>query len=1096
MPLKIYSSSAGSGKTYTLAKEYLKLVLPRRGKSYFRHILAVTFTNKATAEMKERIVKALRDLSTGGEEGLLKSLSEELDMPGEALKVRAGEVLNEVLQGYSDFYISTIDSFFQRVIRAFAKETGLQAGFRVELDEERVLDEVADQLLLRIGTDEMLTGWLVQFVSERVEEGKSWDIKSSIKALARELFRESFKAIEIQVFTEDFGQKISEFRNELVALKAGIESRMKELGNKGLTLIGSFGLEVSDFSYKATGPAGYFAAIAAGRSAKDFEPGARPLKAAEDNTGWYSKDSPFREQIEEAVAAGLYATLSEAVKYWQDNRERYISAAEVLKNLYTFGILQAISAEIRKYRDENDVLLISDTAQLLDTIIAGNDTPFIYEKSGNRFHHFLVDEFQDTSAFQWNNLRPLLVNSLSVNHYSMIVGDVKQSIYRFRGGDWKLLLEKVNEDFSAFSPQRASLDGNWRSRKNIIHFNNAFFQQAALCLKEKFESGLSSLKDNALRQELYSKAAFLEKAYADVAQQVPATGRNEGGYVHIELLKEPESGAEEEEEAPDWKERVAKRLPALVEDLQDKGFMARDIAFLVRTRQEGAVVATVLNEYKNALPAPTGYVYDVVSSESLEMQTSPALTFIMAAISHLYQPQDDIIRAQFLYLYLCICRDETLEESFVHDVLSDAATGELYERYIPRAFAGRKLQLTRLSLFELTEQIITLFGLNRLPGEYIFLQFFQDAVLNFTRESRTDVFSFMEWWEEEGKHKSVIISEEQDAMKIVTLHKSKGLQYGVVIIPYCSWDLETDPRKNNILWCRSEVAPFSRFAFLPLRFSADLKSSLYRKAYYEEILMSYMDNLNLLYVAFTRPVERLYAFAPHSRSSREGTLPLKRIGDLLLQACQASGDTVSLKETDTSLCMQKGEEGELKAARRKEEQKALAFTGFPVNAWSSRIAVSSKAGELFREGGEEASLKINYGILLHKVLSEIGAVTDVEKVVENLFREGMLSEAEKLELKEKLEALFLNKTVQHWFSPAWISRNECEILLPDNTTCRPDKVLIQGDKAVVIDFKTGAEAEQHKKQVTAYAAYISGMGYREVQAYLLYLTDLSIKRVQ
>lgn len=1020
--------------------------------------------------MKERIISALKELSDDPASSLLADLSREMNLEADELQQRSKNILSAVLHNYTRLSISTIDSFFQKIIRSFARETGLNSSFILEMDEEKVLELAVEKLLEKVGKDKYLTEWLLDFGKVKLSEGKSWDVKFDIQKLSSQILKEDFKKIAPYLFQENFQEKLFALKDQLRHLISQTEEFIQTRGKEMLVLIDSFGLMISDFTYGQTGVAGYISRIANGRGADCYEYGVRVTTAMESPEGWYSKTSDKKEEIKQAVNAGLLKELNLCVKYWESVKEDYISATEVMKNLYSLGILGYVSEEIAFYRKENDTLLISDLASLLKNIVSDNDSPFIYQKTGDKYHHFLIDEFQDTSHFQWQNLRPLLVNGLSEEHFSLIVGDVKQSIYRFRGGDWKLLLNDVEKDLIYFEPHKRSLQDNWRSKEEIISFNNLFFKHSAKALEQQYTQTISQQGTGTF--DFSEMQSSIEKAYADVEQNVPEKGRKQGGYAEVNLMKKPEEGQ--------WQEAVESEIPALIERLQAEGYQAKDITFLVRTASEGARIAFLINDYK-IKQGKKGVVYDIVSADSLKLHASPTIHLIVAAVNEIIQPTNPVNTATLKYhLHLLEEKEEDL-----HMVMTSNQNA-LYNR-----FRESRNFLKALSLYELCEEIIRIFALNQRKENQLFLQFFLDAILEYTADPQATINGFSEWWELRGQFKSIILSEAQNAMRIVTVHKSKGLQYKVLIMPFTNWKLETEANKGNILWDHCNKEPFNSISFLPLKYNKQLQFGHFKRAYFQELLLSYMDNLNILYVGFTRAIDRLYVFAPLNEKKKD---KLSTVGDLLNLYCNTPGHGLTSQDSETEIRYSLGTEN-IYSSHANTTESLLNIEEFHSNRWRSKLHLKTRSTDFLEPGMENILAKANYGKLIHTILSKIRIAEDTAMAINSLYYEGVIDDAERLEISQKLEALLINPLVKDWFSKNWQTRNETEIIIPGKGSIRPDKVLVRDRKAIVVDFKTGNEHDSHVEQVKMYADCLKNMNYTDVEGYLLYISEARVVKV-
>ena len=599
--LTVYRASAGAGKTHKLTGEYLTLLFT--GPGAFRRILAVTFTNKATDEMKTRIVDELYNLASGRKSDYVELLKSTYSLTEVQVRKQAAKILIDILHDYSAFNISTIDRFFQQTMRAFTREIGLQGGYGIEMDQELVLTTAIDNLLSDLEKPESkdLLGWLLRFAEDKIESGGEWNLRKDIMALSREVFKESYKAFSEAVGRDIEDKKaLEDYKNELYGIIRSVEATAKELGERGLAILNKYGLKVTDFKGGSRSPLTLLDRLVQGEMK---EPSATFIGLADNLDGYFTKTVSLgtRQIIGCAFEDGLNDCIKGIISLF-GNLTAYNTAREIVRYYYTLGILTDVSRQIAAYREEKNVMLIADTTELLSKVIEGSDAPFIYEKTGTHVDHYMIDEFQDTSGMQWNNFRPLIEESLAHSRDNLIVGDVKQSIYRFRNSDWKLLDEQVQADFSPEEIHEETLKDNWRSCRNIVEFNNALFTTLPGVLQAVYNEALSV---SSLSEE--QRAAFFTKimsAYDKSFQQVPPPFMQKDGHVRIEFL----SGDNEK----DWKEEALGRLPGVLEKLQDNGYALKDIAILVRTNQEGAQVADILLAYKEEHPS-NRYNYDIIA---------------------------------------------------------------------------------------------------------------------------------------------------------------------------------------------------------------------------------------------------------------------------------------------------------------------------------------------------------------------------------------------------------------------------------------------------------------------------------------------------
>lgn len=869
--LHVIKASAGSGKTYRLTGEYLRLLFSALNNH--RHILAVTFTNKATDEMKSRIVEELHRLASGADSPYLAGLVDEFSMRPEEIRAKAKAVLETILHDYSAFSVSTIDRFFQQTMRSFARETGLAGGYNIELDETSLLTETIDLMLSELDKPEnkILAEWLLRFMQHNIEEGKSWKIDRQVLDLAKQLFNETYKSFsdEEQSSIQD-KEQLESYKQMLIRIIKGYEKEVKTVGVKALSIMERYGLTFEDFKHKRNSGFLIFTKLAGGSVEK---PSNRLIALADNIDLWYS-DKAKAEAIHSAYNDGLNDCVKQIIHLSENDRE-YQTAKHLFRNFYTLGILNDIKQRLRQLQQENNTLFLSDTTELLNDIIAGADSPFIYEKTGTRVHHYMIDEFQDTSRMQWENFRPLIGESLASGNLNLIVGDVKQSIYRFRNSDWRLLEEQVQEDFKSGNIQEHVLDTNWRSDSHIVQFNNAFFSKAAINLQNEFnqvsaggtpqtgdsmDAGTAQHGDGTQKgqgndiqkgrdndtQKSRNNDTQIRDAYADLYQHVPSKKAESGGQVRITFLKDDKD--------TDWKADVLERLPHEIEALQDQGFALKDIAIVVRWNHEAVQVAETLLEYREQHPE-SPYRYDIISNEALLVGSAQSVKAVIAMMRHFRNPKDNTRKMMAIYEFYRFHHRSTPDEAL--QFYREMAQGDF-----PDEFKGPFNELMSMPFYEMAEHFFTLNSHALDVKENAYVQAFLDIVLQFKEKATADLNDFLDWWDEKGHRKALFSPEDQDAIRLITIHKSKGLGFGAVIMPFVNWGMDHNPHHNDIIWCKPVSAPFNAVDVAPLRYGKGLEETIFKDSYLEEKRFTYIDNLNLLYVAFTRTKHRLIAFAP------------------------------------------------------------------------------------------------------------------------------------------------------------------------------------------------------------------------------------------
>lgn len=1062
----IYRSSAGSGKTRTLAKAYLKLALRYRA-DYFKHILAVTFTNKASQEMKDRILAYLNDFAQGKSHALAAELQEELQMDPQTFRQHGQEAQSTLLHNYDQFAISTIDAFFQKVIRSFTREAGLVGDYRLEVDQDAVLEEVIDNLIDELGANKELTEWVVDFAKDNLENERSWDVRYSLVEFAREIFREEFKDIEDDVNRTTAGTDyFKNLRSRLWKCKLDFIRQASEPARELLHIVSANGWEPADFSYGKN--SGLFTFVEQFVDEKNLSKYKAPSERIRNHfanaANWPNKKSPHARDIQSAAASDLVPRLERIVASYDQNYRAAFSAEVALKNMYVFGLISDISRKLKEYKDENNLMLLADAPKFLNGVIRDSDTPFIYEKVGSFYRNYLIDEFQDTSGLQWQNFQPLIVNSLDQGYPSLVVGDVKQAIYRWRGGDLSLLQEKIIGLIGAERVEVQELVNNFRSTAAIVDVNNALFETASQLLS--LESGMT----------------VSARAYQDVAQK---PSKDDEGFVEVSFIEEEKPVDDANAEALSWKEKALERLPRTLEGLQEMGVDLKDIAILVRKNDEGQQIASYLLQYKNSPDAKPHCHYDVVSNESLRIDGAVTVNLLLGALRYLLNADDSIARAQLGYEFA------RLHEP--HRVLSEVfavSNQNIFENNLPPAFTKRKPSLKKLPLIELTETLIGIFGLGKVTGELVYLQAFQDLVLEFSSRERNDLGAFLEWWDANKHKKSIQISGEVNAVQILTIHKSKGLQFKYVIVPFCSWSLDHEKWQAPNLWVRSEEGAFAGAGYLPVKYAKSLEDTYFSAFYAEEKSRIYLDNLNLLYVAFTRAERGLIVTAPSADCrGAKGT-----IAELLYRCIQADQRLLGSWD-DNSLRLRVGKRQGVKE-EKKPDMQSVQLTEYLTSSWRDKLVIRQSSSGWFGTDAEVQNERVNYGIYMHAVLSRLQYSDAMKPMLEQIVGEGVIAETEMFSLKARLEELLSNPRIGNWFSREWDVRTEVPILSPDGSENRIDRLLTKGRQAIVIDFKTGRRAKADEKQVLEYMHLLHRMNFTHVEGYLLYLAENAIAEVK
>ncbi|NVJ85740.1 MAG: UvrD-helicase domain-containing protein [Algoriphagus sp.] len=1079
-PFIIYKSSAGSGKTYTLTLEYLKLAL-QQPQTAFKQILAVTFTNKATQEMKERILKVLGQLSrkeiSGSE--LEKVLMESLGLSPEELQSRAKQTLLHILHGYGYFAVSTIDSFFQRVIRSFAREMDLQAKFDLEMDTDAVLERLVDRLVEKVSRDKNLRTWLVDYAKEQIENEKSWDIRSGIKSLGSEIFKEGFKTYRL-LFQQSVAQEgfLGEFRQHIRSERAKLKVEAESMKQKAEGIRQAHGLEWSDFS--GGGGTSNFV-IRLSKLGKEGEPFTQPTeKQWEKIQGietWYTgKKNPNASAICSAADAGLrdlLLSLPEKAKQWNTFEALH-------RNLNAFGVFRDLILELREMKDEESILLISDVNDFLQEITKDNDAPFIYEKIGNQYRNFLIDEFQDTSEFQWSSFKPLLENSLASGNTNLLVGDVKQSIYRWRGGKLDLLLTEVQKQIPNSYIQVENLDTNYRSLPGIIQFNNALFQSLPSLMEEGIE-----------REYGIDSEALLSSAFQEAHQKIPEKKLQLEfqGKIRIEFTEKPaRSGYQADEEEEEESDGVLEKLPQLVKDLQDRGYQLKDIAFLVRKNAQGVEIADYLMAYDRDNP-DSAYRFDVLSEESLFLDKSAAVKCLLAFWQYLSNPSDRVALKTAWYYYALLH-----EIPFSHELFHKfKQVPELKSK--DEELQARTNEFLQLPLLELIEESIAFLGLMEIQADLAYISGFKEAVFDFVKNNRADLVGFLDWWELNKKKRTVKIPEDHDAMRILTIHKSKGLQFKVVIMLYLDWKIVATGQQAPVIWSEFKAENGLK-TVVPLSHKNNLKDSNFAKEYRDEVKLAYLDSLNMLYVAFTRAEEVVWGYSNFTNSKSSG-VSQKSTGNVLYKMLSSD---FQISEFGSNQHWDKEklvfEAGEWAALKKGEIQSSFVpkQLRWETQDWRSKLKTKNIAWD-FSENGLQARAQRKLGVIVHELLAASQTQEDAELLLQQYTFEGRIDREIAQEVSGQLKKLFEIHQFQSWFGGDYLTLAEQGILLPGGNQKRPDRVLIGDQEVIVVDFKTGEKYASHPKQVKEYMDLVHQLSQKPVKGFLCYLEPTEIIEV-
>lgn len=1046
----VYNASAGSGKTFTLVKEYLKIALDSDNDHQYKNILAVTFTNKAAAEMKERVIVALQALSgqqslEGTPEHLMNALLKPkaeggLGITQQQITLRSQKVLKSILHNYSNFSIGTIDKFTHKIIRTFAHDLHLPLNFDIELNENEVLDKSIDMLIAQIGLNEKITNLLVEYAAKKADDEQSWHIEKDLKNFAKNLLKENgenYLRMLRELSIDDFDK----IKNELTKEVKQFEGNLKELSEKVLNGVKEMGIDSGSFS-RGFYPSYWNKLL----KFQDFTPTATMLKIINGEQNWYAQKVDLEQkELIDSYQQQLVDWFNETQVFLTQHEGDYRLNLLLIKNLYNLAVLNEIEKLITEYKKENSVLSISDFNKRIAQIVATEPMPFIYERLGERYHHYLIDEFQDTSIIQWHNLIPLVDNAIAGGNYSMLVGDAKQAIYRFRGGEVEQIIKLPQiyghnnndmlverEDAFARNYQPENLGTNFRSKAEIVDFNNRFFNDISAHLSQHYQA-----------------------IYGSLNQQY--NPENKGGGVSVDFL-----------ETDDNEEYDALTYQKIIEIIEENtnstnNYQLEDIAILTRSNKNGSDIASFLLE--KGIP--------VVSSESLLLNSSKDVRFILNLFYYLSNPLEANYQLPVIN-YLITNR-------FLNDQLMEVYHGKnssaLAEYLVSKNLEIDYKTIANYSLYELTEYLIKHFGLDE--DVNIYLQFFLDKVQEYATKFDNSLINFLEWWTSKSEKFSIVIPEGVNAVKVMSIHKSKGLEFPVVIFPYA-----TSESKNTekFTWITDTNVDRLPAAIVPI--VKELQQTKLADIYDAEENKSKLDLINILYVALTRPKDRLYILSKHYQPPKKESESARIYTHKILQNyCEQYPEN-------------KNDQGAYRfgtflpptmEAKKQDADTGEEFKQIVYNNWREKIAISYQAPEVWEVENPETATE--YGQLMHRILEEIKVPEDVTKVVASYFANGTIDEVQANEITTEIIALIQQPEMHPFFNEVDELKNERAILLPSGETYQPDRVVVKKNETYIIDYKTGQKESSHQKQLQNYQNILLQMGYTNVKSYLLYLKE-------
>ena len=1057
--LTVYKASAGSGKTFRLAVQYITMLVNRP--EDYRHILAVTFTNKATAEMKQRILSQLygigRSLKSSASyfEEVRKALPH---LKEQNIRDNALLALDMILQDYGGFRVETIDSFFQSVLRGLARELNIGGNLTLELDIDTAIEEAVDAFLANVEPDSPDKRNIMKFVENNIENDKSWSIDKTIKNFSKELFSEIFmeNGQELRRIITENPDAVTNYKEKLIAAcEAVLPPMLEEIKNAGRQIESAlsdagFGLDIL-----SSNPSGEVRKVISG-AIIDKDLGATFIKCIDQPESFYKADTrkkyPFLVNLAQEQFSPLFARVRDLHSEYTYRSNSYEAA---LKYMHELSLLLSIRKEIDSQSQEQGRFILADTPQLLHSMEEG-DTSFVYEKTGSFISHFMIDEFQDTSNLQWRNLALLLKECLSTNQDCLVVGDVKQSIYRWRNSDWNILNTGIERELAIYHPDVVSMDTNYRSRQQIIDFNNTLFPKAVDILAQHYTE-VTGLEYPDLKQ-----------AYGSVEQK--STHTDGTGYVYAQVINEKLDKKE-------LVDTICTKIAEQLDKLTEAGVLPTDIAILCRKKDRIADIA--------AWFAKNRHEYNMISGEAFQLDSSASVRILVNALRWLSDSTDRIALAQLAWEYTCAITGT--DQSF------DRIYARGLEDSLPKAFIEQAEALRHLPLYELTEKLYTILNLDGIQGQSQYVMAFQDTVCQWLNRNPGDLAEFIVEWDER-LYKTPIPAPDINGIRLLTIHKSKGLEFHTVIVPFCDWPvIDNGGFHENRLWVKPQEKPFDGMPFIPVGFSNSLANSVFDEYYKREAGLQTVDNLNLLYVALTRAESNLILLCNHPYSGYT-------VYDIL-QFCLGSAPFESQINDDGiiyetgQICphSEKAQTDSHNPFDAKSDIQDLSLRTYPINARFRQSGESTRFVQSADDPDDRQEEYIQTGKLMHSLFATIRTEADIDPQVEQMLADGLIgSHKEADQLKQQIRShIESTPGAKEWFSGKYSLFNEASIIFRDGgilQTRRPDRVMIDPDgHAIVVDFKFGRDREDYFHQVIEYMDLLRKMGYPSVEGHIWYV---------
>lgn len=1058
--LLVYSASAGSGKTHNIAGQYL-LMLFSKPKAY-RNILAVTFTNKACEEMKSRIISELAAIINEDPGNRISEIASHTHLSKEMVKIRAKQIFTEMLHDYSFFSVSTIDSFFQKILRNFTRETGIQYNYEIELDTESVINTAVDILLESTNTNPELKKNIISLVDQKMENLSKWDFRRDLKSFLKKVIESDYRTYEAEydAFFSD-KNKVNEFKKSLSKIEHSFRAEIKSFCSEIQSVLDSHNLSIENFKGGKTSsiPKRLLKThkLLIDNDAIDIE---AHFNKIEDIENWLAKANINKEP--ETTAANQMMVISTKMKKFFELNYYEYNTAEIIKNHFNYATLINDGLKtIHTYLNEEGKFLISEVPVFLSEIAKQNSSSFIYEKTGNFYENYLIDEFQDTSAIQWNSFYPLVLESLSSGNeddINILVGDVKQSIYAWRGGDWRLLAYKVKQEFENYYIEKSLID-NWRSGKIIVEFNNDFFEAAAISLsdsvKNSYPEKLAPLTGDLITNSIYSN---IKQNYKKDFKSI----------VKVSVFDKPKD--KHEEQPVNF--LIIERMIKQIEELQENNHKPGEIMILVRSNIDGSRIAQQIIEYSQSDQAKKGIVYDVISADALFVSSNKAVQLIISCLKYLNDENNKLAFTETAYIYY--------SETVVNTQSSNEFNRNQFIALIQQKIDSLKENHKHKLLHDLVEIIVVTLELGNKSENIPFLNSFRDIVHDFGLKHPSEIESFLEFWDETGAKQNLKIPEKQNAINIISIHKSKGLAADFVFIPFCDWDLY---KYSDMIWAGTNQKPFDTLPVWPVNFNKSISNSCFEDNFYFHKFRQTVESFNMMYVAFTRARKGLFI-----STIKETDNNFSKVSTVLRSVIENPAFIDKQKPTITEFEEFRCKEyslGEIETVKKNDNVDGY-FNEYPVFIPEKKIKIRS----FFDRDKVDTSSQsmVHKGIVYHKIFEKINTGKDIPKAVNELAVNGLIKNNDCSIYENEISSLISLDFVCKWFDGSYTIMNEAEIITSKGKIKRPDRIMESDNEIIIIDYKFGFnEDSKYIKQTREYGNLLYELEKKKVKIYIWYV---------